>query len=244
MLPDAILFDMDDTLISAYAGSAAAWQDIAAEFAHALGPVPHAAAAEAIATAADRFWADEDRHRWGRLNQHEARTGIVAEGFDALARAGHTVPAPDLHRTMALRYATYRDERMHVLDGAHATVDWFRAQGVRVALVTNGPSDAQRAKIERFDLGHRFDHIQIEGEHGFGKPDPRAYRHALSVLGTAPGRTWMVGDNLEWEVAAPQRLGIVGIWRDAAGQGLPPGTAFRPHRIVRSVAELLPPGVI
>jgi putative hydrolase of the HAD superfamily len=29
----------------------------------------------------------------------------------------------------------------------------------------------KRAKVVRFALEHRFDHIQIEGEHGFGKPE-------------------------------------------------------------------------
>ena len=31
----------------------------------------------------------------------------------------------------------------------------------------------------------------------------------------------MVGDNLEWDVAAPQRLGMSGVWIDARGRGLP-----------------------
>ena len=34
----------------------------------------------------------------------------------------------------------------------------------------------------------------------------------------------MVGDNLEWDVAEPQRQGIYGIWIDIRGRGLPPGT--------------------
>src|ERR1044072_2138384 len=60
-------------------------------------------------------------------------------------------------------------------------------QGVRLALVTNGAADTQRAKVERFMLAHRFEHVQIEGEHGFGKPDERAYLHAMEALGvTAP----------------------------------------------------------
>jgi FMN phosphatase YigB (HAD superfamily) len=73
----------------------------------------------------------------------------------------------------------------------------------------------------RFALEHRFDHIQIEGEHGFGKPEERAYNHAMEVLGVAPHETWMVGDNLEWEIVAPQRLRIYAIWHDGYGVGLP-----------------------
>jgi putative hydrolase of the HAD superfamily len=49
----------------------------------------------------------------------------------------------------------------------------------------------------------------------------------------------MVGDNLEWEVAAPQRLGIYAIWHDTGGDGLPAGATARPDRIIRSLPELL-----
>jgi putative hydrolase of the HAD superfamily len=50
----------------------------------------------------------------------------------------------------------------------------------------------------------------------------------------------MVGDNLEWEVAAPQRLGIHAIWHDGYGTGLPPDCPVRPDRIIRRLSELLP----
>jgi putative hydrolase of the HAD superfamily len=89
---------------------------------------------------------------------------------------------------------------------------------------------SKRAKVIRFALEHRFDHIQIEGEHGFGKPEERAYSHAMEVLGVGPRETWMVGDNLEWEIVAPQRLG---------GLGLPHDSPIRPDRIIRRLSELL-----
>jgi FMN phosphatase YigB (HAD superfamily) len=44
----------------------------------------------------------------------------------------------------------------------------------------------------------------------------------MEVLGVGPHETWMVGDNLEWEIVAPQRLGIYAIWHDGYGVGLPP----------------------
>lgn len=57
-------------------------------------------------------------------------------------------------------------------------------------------------------------------------------------LGVVPAGAWMVGDNLEWDVAAPQRLGIRGIWIDARGTGVPPGHAARPDRIIRRLSDL------
>ena len=129
---------------------------------------------------------------------------------------------------------------MRLFPDAHEVIDALKSRGTRLALVTNGAAEAQRAKIKRFDLACRFDHIQIEGEHGFGKPEERAYIHAMQRLGIAAGETWIVGDNLEWEVEAPQRLGIYAVWYDGYGTGLPPGCPIRPDRIIRSLAELLP----
>ncbi|MGE0224602.1 MAG: HAD family hydrolase [Acetobacteraceae bacterium] len=239
-LPRAILFDMDDTLISAYAQPELAWMAIAEEFRSTLHPLDPADVADAVSRASECFWADAERHRLGRLNLLDARAGIVSQAFEALARLGKREPRADLALQLAERYAAYRDEKMYLFDGAHTVVDGFRALGVKLALITNGSGPAQRRKIERFELEHRFDHIQIEGEHGFGKPEERAYRHAMAALGVEPHETWMVGDNLEWEIVAPQRLGIYAIWHDALGRGLPEASPVKPDRIIRSLIELLP----
>jgi putative hydrolase of the HAD superfamily len=61
----------------------------------------------------------------------------------------------------------------------------------------------------------------------------------MEALGVEPGETWMVGDNLEWEIAAPQRLGIYAVWFDAYRIGLPPNCAVQPDRIIHSLPELL-----
>jgi len=68
---------------------------------------------------------------------------------------------------LAEGFSAYRDEHMRLFPDAHNVIDVLRASGTRLALVTNGASEAQRAKIDRFDLANRFDHIQIEGEHAF-----------------------------------------------------------------------------
>jgi hypothetical protein len=52
----------------------------------------------------------------------------------------------------------------------------------------------------------------------------------MEVLGVGPHETWMVGDNLEWEVVSPQRLGIYAIWHDGYGVGLPSDCPIRPDR--------------
>jgi putative hydrolase of the HAD superfamily len=237
-LPAAMLIDMDDTILSAYARPELAWNIVATEFAAEIGPIAPQQVAGAIVEAARKFWAVAGAE-W-RLKLAEARHKVVRDGFAALAAAGNAALPEDLAIRLADRFSAYRDEQMFVFPGAHDAIDALKARGVKLALVTNGAADAQRAKVERFALTHRFDHIQIEGEHGFGKPEERAYRHAMDALGVTAQQTWMIGDNLEWEVEVPQRLGIYAIWIDVYGDGLPEGSTVKPDRIIRSLTELLP----
>ena len=237
-LPRAMLIDMDDTILSAYGRPEIAWNNVATEFADEFGATSPQQVAAAIVEFGRRFWATAAAE-W-RLKLEEARHVVVQGGFDALAANGHAPLPVDLATRLANRFHAYREEEMFVFPGAHDAIDALKALGIKLALVTNGAAGPQRAKVERFALTHRFDHIQIEGEHGFGKPEERAYLHAMQALGVTAPETWMIGDNLEWEVVAPQRLGIYAIWIDVHGEGLPAGSPIKPDRIIRSLTELLP----
>ena len=231
-LPRAILFDLDDTIISAYGRPLLAWGKVMQEFAEHIAPLDASEVAAAVTAHAKEFWGDAGRHRQWRQSLAEARRHIVSTALPA-----HHF---SLTNAIADRFTALRDEEMRLFPGAVETLEALRDHGVRLALITNGDGETQRAKLVRFALASHFDHIQIEGEHGFGKPDERAYRHAMRALDVAPSDAWMVGDNLEWEVAAPQRLGIYAIWYDSEGNGLPVDAVARPDRIITALPELLP----
>ena len=61
----------------------------------------------------------------------------------------------------------------------------------------------------------------------------------MEVLDVGPHETWMVGDNLEWEIMAPRRLGIYAIWHDGYGVGPSSDSPIRSDRIIRRLSELL-----
>jgi putative hydrolase of the HAD superfamily len=240
-LPRAILFDLDDTILAAFGQSEGQWQRVIAAHAEQLQPHAPDAIIAAIQAYSSHLWADQGRHKHWRHRIGEARRHIVANAFDALASAGGPAPPPiALRDAIADRYNEVHEAELRMFPGAHETLDRLKELGVKLALVTNGAAEPQRRKVVRFALEHRFDHIQIEGEHGFGKPEEQAYIHALSSLGAEAHETWMVGDNLEWEVVAPQRLGIYAIWYDGYSAGLPPDSPIRPDRIINSLPELLP----
>ena len=209
------------------------WREACADLADRLAPLDASIVVEAIRNTSKWFWDDPDRHREGRLQLDAARREVVRL---ALLELG--VDDADLAACIGDGYSQRRDIGMSLLPDAVETVRWLRDSGRRLALLTNGGAAAQRRKITRFELADLFDVILVEGELGFGKPDERVYKRALSALGVQPADAWMVGDNLEWDVAAPQKLGMSGVWIDARGRGLSAQSSAKPDYIVRSLADL------
>jgi FMN phosphatase YigB (HAD superfamily) len=52
------------------------------------------------------------------------------------------------------------------------------------------------------------------------------------------GEACMVGDNLTWDIAGAQALGIATIWVDRRGTGVPPDAPATPTWVVRGVDEV------
>jgi putative hydrolase of the HAD superfamily len=233
VLPAAVLLDLDDTILDDSGNVSQCWREACLAHAADLGAADPAVLHETIERTRAWFWSDPERHRVGRLDLDAARREIVSASLAELH-----VETPGAVEKIAEHYRAQRHRGIQPLEDAIETVRWLRESGCRLALLTNGAADAQRSKVARFELAGLFDLILIEGELGYGKPDPRVYRIALDELEARPAETWMVGDHLEWDVAAPQRLGIYGIWVDRGGAGVPPGNGVRPDRVIRSLSEL------
>jgi putative hydrolase of the HAD superfamily len=169
----------------------------------------------------------------GRLDLQTARTEVVC-----LALKEFGIDDDVLAARIGCAYHDRREERLEIFPGALETLEWFRSRGFRLALLTNGNGVPQRRKIEKFGLAPFFDSILIEGEVGFGKPDRRVYELALDRLAVSPADVWMAGDNLEWDVVQPKKLGIFAIWINPCGADYSKLGAIRPDRIVRTLSEL------
>ncbi|WNQ12283.1 HAD family hydrolase [Paenibacillus aurantius] len=184
---------------------------------------------------AKEYWSDAERHRTGRLDLPKARKEIIEAAL-------HELKYPNLKcaARIATDYGAARDLLVTLFPGAVETIQQIKTMGIPVALITNGASLPQREKINKFALGSLFEHIFIEEEFGIGKPEPAIYQHVMDLLGTAPEETWMVGDNYEWEVAAPQKLGMKGIWVDHKGVHGTQTLPVPPYRSIRALPELLP----
>ena len=187
-----------------------------------------------IDRSAANFWSVPDRHKSGRLDIRTARFTILDNAIGSDKRYDRNTRWLIADRCGALMF-----DETTLFPDAISTLKNLKLEGIKLALVTNGASEAQRAKINKFDLEQYFLHVQIEGESGVGKPELQAYKIAMEKLNVVATETWMVGDNIDWEVIAPQKLGIFSIWRDPRGYGiLPEATSAKPNRIITKLAQL------
>jgi putative hydrolase of the HAD superfamily len=232
-VPRAIFLDLDDTILDFSGGVDAGWTIVCHEVADRAQGVDAGKLKAAIYQVRDSFWADPELARAGRKDLRDASRRIVQE---ALTQCG--ISAPPLAKEIAERYRDVREEGLALFPGALEALDRLKVLGVRLALLTNGTSSDQRAKLQRFDLAKYFDCICIEGELGFGKPDERVFDKALRTMLCRPEDASMVGDNLVADIIPAMTLGIEGIWLDRLAAGPPPGTAPLPDRIIRALGEL------
>ena len=116
-------------------------------------------------------------------------------------------------------------------------------RGRALALVSDGYLDAQRRKWEALGIGGWFDLVLFTDEFGreFWKPHPRAFENVMSRWPEAEGFTY-VGDNVEKDFLAPNRLGWLTV-RVEHPDNLQPAVAARgdarPGRVANSMEDLM-----
>jgi putative hydrolase of the HAD superfamily len=222
----AVLLDLDDTLIleeaqaRARLGEGAAlldgvdpeqWQELvvgcarALWYASALYPVFK----ELGVASWEGLWATfEGSHprlagasAWvGHYRLETWRSALRAVGAD-----------PDLASSFSGRYIESQRSGHPLLPGAADLVRRVAA-AVPAVVVTNGPPDIQRLKLDQTGLRDLFSAVVISGELGLGKPDPAVMWHALEQVDVPPERAVMVGDSWDRDVMGALAAGVRAVW--------------------------------
>jgi len=111
---------------------------------------------------------------------------------------------------LAAVYRRQVNEALRPLDGLRSLLRELRGR-YRVGLLTNGPSRAQRSKLETLGLTEAFDGIFISGELVAGKPDTRAFDSLVNGLGVSPNALVYVGDDVAADIEGATAAGCQAI---------------------------------
>lgn len=228
MTVHAICFDLDGTLLRDEHGDGVVRQ-VASELADA-----HGVDADALAAANEREWKAYWPHvgdAWmrGELANDEVPIEVWrrALGVLGVTRAGAAERAHALHVERETAAFELYPEAVDV-------IAQIRARGIRTAIITNGRSGRQRAKLAAVGLTG-FNAVIVSGEVGVCKPDTAIFGHALVAMGAAAALTMHVGDNQIADVAGARAAGLTAVWIDRSGAE----AASDPHHVVNDLRELL-----
>lgn len=170
--PQAVLFDLDGTLIDSVPDLTSAVNDLLETESH------------------EPLTQDEVR----RMIGHGVRK-LVERAFAArdIALEGEALDA--MTDRMMTIYGRCLTIETTLMPGAEQLVTAYARAGVKIGVVTNKPEAFSRAIIEHFGLGDSV-HVIVGGDTGPArKPAPDMLRHALEQIGVGAHRALMVGDS-------------------------------------------------
>ena len=226
---EAVLFDLDDTLLDGDAAGEAGLRTLLARCPPAEPPLVWDAAVAAWDLAFREHFPPYLR---GEITMAQSRAARIRAWADRLA-----VPLD------AGSEATWFDWYLAGYEAAWARFGDVAAcldalAGLRLGVITNGDGEQQRAKLTAIGLDGRFETVIASGEAGFAKPDARIFRLAATALGVPLERCLFIGDNYAGDALGAQAAGMRAVWLNRRGEPAPDGAVPQ----IASLAEL--PGLI
>jgi putative hydrolase of the HAD superfamily len=223
-----VIFDLDDTLIDSTAADLRVWLRVARVLEAVVPASDHERLRERYLGVMPGYYAELEAGRIDLVTYRRTRLE------DAVSPWGEV---DDELFAQYLRVKETMVDEVRLFPDALSVVRAMRARGLRVGLLTNGPSDFQRQKLAATALEQELDAVAISAEIGYAKPEREAFAVALSRLGTEAHETAMVGDSLTADVEGALGAGLAAtVWLDA--EGSPPTGAARASSLTEAVGLL------
>ncbi len=206
---ETVLLDLDHTLMDSDASEIAAF----AETVRSIGLEPTDALFDSYTTINRALWVAVER---GEITPNDLRV----TRFERFSAAVGVDADPE---QLAVAFTTGLGNNGELYPGAKAALEALAANH-RLALVTNGLSEVQRARIERLDLGRFFDAVVISAEIGSSKPGTEIFDVTFDQLGVSDWKSaLMVGDSLTSDIQGGSNAGIDTCWYNPHGKPAPGG---------------------
>jgi 2-haloacid dehalogenase len=224
-----LLFDADGTLFDYNAAERQALTLTFAEFQRACSSEAHAMYREINA----QMWLDFEQGKTTAARIQTERFEQLFEALDADASAETELDPAEFANRYLANLGTCTDlmpDAQPVLEALHSTA--------HLALITNGLTVVQRARLARSGLGHFFEAVVISDEEGVSKPNPGIFRIAFDRMGSPrKDEVLMVGDGLTSDIRGANGFGIDACWYNPEGK--PPVPDIHYKYEIRNLTELL-----
>lgn len=116
----------------------------------------------------------------------------------------------------------------------------LRRRDYRLGLITNSlfPMWMRDIELQAYNLLEYLDVRVASGDVGYLKPHPAVYEHALKLMGTTPERAVFVGDRPAHDIAGANEVGMISVLMAPAHLDRPL-EGVQPHYTITSLTELL-----
>lgn len=161
----------------------------------------------------------------------------VQHTTDALVRTSSNLPtiATEFDHHYGRRCGT----RSHLYPHVREVLTTLRAQGTRLAVVTNKESRYTRLVLDAHQLAPLFDRIVCGDTLATKKPNPAGVQSCLTEFAVPPERALFVGDS-SIDVATARNAGVA-VWALPYGYNMgAPIADCRPDRVIDDFRALLP----
>ena len=133
----------------------------------------------------------------GKGSEHLLKSVLALEGRAQPAMDSEAIealfPAAWTHYQRA--YLAINGRHSALFPGVREGLAALAARGLPLACLTNKPQAFAVPLLEQLGIAHHFRHVFGGDSFARRKPDPLPLLETCRALGSAPARTWMVGDS-------------------------------------------------
>jgi len=132
-------------------------------------------------------------------------------------------------------HANLSDKLFWMKDAQTLIPKW--AKTYKLAMVTNGFKEIQRARLAKMNMDEYFEHIIISDEIGSSKPHQPFFDYTFSKIGKADkNRVLIIGDSLGSDIQGGSDYGIHTCWLNPSDKELP--AHLNPTFVIKDLGDL------
>lgn len=207
-----VAFDLDDTLHDFRGASSKAMARVYGEIAEQYGSSP-----EVLRQHYRQIVSEETR---GAFADGQTSTYYRSRRMARLLAAVNVDPSPQRVARLVTLYKRALLNALRITPGAYALLRSLRTRGYRIAVISEGPSDAQEWTLQRLGIAQFVDLLVTSGEERKTKTEG-LFERARHRIGPSHSSPLFIGDSLERDVHPAAQAGFRSVLFDPSGKQQP-----------------------